>query len=288
MPNLENFIAFENWQYEVIRHLLQLTVAAFAAGLVYFLATSQQVSPRYRLASTISGVVMVSAVLEIGQLYIVWSSGFNYVDGLWRPAEGYLFSNGFRYINWSIDVPMLLTQLLVVLGLTGRPFWSEWWKLTIAGVLMVWTGYVGQFYEPAVAGLTPDVSGAPFWIWGAVSTVFFVYLLYKVGMLVGRPPEPLDEDSRRNLKYCWWILLFSWTLYPFAYGVPAVWANGNGMVARQMLFTVADITSKLIFGVVLGRVARLRSKQLGWEPALLVDAEVPPPRAPVQASVDRA
>ena len=119
--------------------------APFAAGLVYFLATASRVSPRYRLSSVISGVVMVSAVLEIGQLYLIWSSGFRYIDGLWRPAEGYLFSNGFRYVNWSIDVPMLLTQVLVVLGLTGRAFWGEWWKLTIAGLLMVWTGYFGQF-----------------------------------------------------------------------------------------------------------------------------------------------
>lgn len=287
MPNIENYLTYDHWQYDVIRHLLQLTVAAFAAGLVYFLATAKDISPRYRLSSVISGVVMVSAVLEIGQLSFGWSSGFRYTDGLWRPAGGNLFSNGFRYINWSIDVPMLLTQVLVVLGLTGRAFWGEWWKLTIAGLVMVWTGYVGQFYEPAVAGITPKVSAAPFWIWGAVSTVPFVYLLYRVGMLIGRPPEPMDEDSRRNLKYCWWILLFSWTLYPFAYGVPAVSADANGVVAKQVLFTIADITSKLIFGVVLGRVARLRSKALGWKPALLADAEGEPPRAPLHQSVDR-
>jgi hypothetical protein len=66
--------------------------------------------------------------------------------------------------------------------------------------------------------------------------------------------------------------------------MPAVWADGDGVVARQVLFTIADITSKLIFGVVLGRVARLRSKQLGYEPALLVDAEAAPVRALLQQS----
>jgi bacteriorhodopsin len=253
-------------------------VAAFLAGLVYFLVSSSQVEPRYRLASTISAVVMVSAALEIGVLSYAWSASFTYSEalGAWRPVEGELYSNGYRYINWSIDVPMLLTQILVVLGLQGKAFWKQWWLIAGAGLLMIWTGYPGQFYEPAVAGIAPDAPSWPFWFWGAVSTVFFVYVLYKVGMLVGRPPEPLDADSHRNLKYCWYLILFSWSLYPFAFLMPAVWPTGDGMVARQLLFTVADITSKLIFGVVLGRVARLRSKQLGYLPALEVDAEAPP------------
>ncbi len=290
MPNVENFLAFEHWQFEVIRHLLQLTVAAFLAGFVYFILTSKQVEPRYRLSSSISAVVMVSAVLEIGQLYFNWADSFRYspAAGLWQPTGEQLFSNGFRYINWSIDVPMLLTQLLVVLGLTARAFWREWWKMATAGLLMVWTGYPGQFYEAAVAGFAPEAPTWPFWFWGAVSTIFFVYVLYKVGMLIGRPPEPLDPASHRNLKYCWYIILFSWSLYPFAYLVPAVWPNADGMVARQMLFTVADITSKLIFGVVLGRVAVLRSKEIGYAPALLAHSEAEPVTAPIQQNLDRA
>ena len=46
MPNIENFMAFPHWQYELVRHLLQLTVASFAAGFVYFLATSREVELR--------------------------------------------------------------------------------------------------------------------------------------------------------------------------------------------------------------------------------------------------
>lgn len=286
MPNLENYFAYESWQYDVVRHLLQLTVAAFLAGFVYFLVTSKTVAPRYRLSSHISAVVMISAVLEIGQLTLLWSSSFEFSGGLWRRAPGEVFSNGSRYVNWSVDVPMLLTQLLVVLGLVGRQFWSNWWKLAVAGLLMVWTGYPGQFFEPAVAGLAPGMDTAPFWIWGAVSTLFFVYVLYKVGMLIGRPPEPVSADVKRNLLYCWWIILFSWTLYPFAYLIPAVWANADGIVARQGLLTVADITSKLIFGVVLGRVATLRSRELGWEPALQARAiGTEPVRAPLHQAV---
>ncbi|GEM_PF-5632367 len=37
-----------------------------------------------------------------------------------------LFSNGYRYMNWSIDVPVLLIQLLIVLGVTGAAFRRTW------------------------------------------------------------------------------------------------------------------------------------------------------------------
>jgi bacteriorhodopsin len=287
MPNLENFLSFENWQYDLIRHLLQLTFAAFAAGFVYFLLSSREIEPRYRLSSTISAVVMVSAALEIGMLALDWSTAFSYSaeTGLWVRDPGHLFTNGYRYINWSIDVPMLLTQLLVVLGLTGAAFWRDWWRLALAGLLMIWTGYPGQFYESAVAGLVEGASW-PFWFWGAVSTIFFVYILWKVGMLIGRPPEQMDPDAYRNLKYCWYVILGSWTLYPLAYAIPAFWPTGDGVVARQLLFTIGDITSKLVFGVMLGRVARLRSKQIGFVPALLADSERLPIAADLQQSAD--
>lgn len=290
MPNIENFMAFEHWQYDVTRHLLQLTVAAFAAGFVYFLLSAGEIAPRYRLSSTISAVVMVSATLEIAMLAVVWSTGFVYSPEAqrWLPAAGEMFTNGYRYINWSIDVPMLLTQLLVVLGLTGAAFWREWWKLAIAGVLMIWTGYPGQFYEAAVAGFIDGAPTWPFWFWGAVSTIFFVYLLWKVGMLIGRPADTMGRDSRRNLNYCWYIILCSWTLYPIAYAVPAFWPTGDGMVARQLLFTIADITSKLLFGVMLGRVARLRSQELGYRPALRNSDEASPMSADINRRVEPA
>jgi len=287
MPNLENFLAFPHWQYELVRHLLQLTVASFAAGFVYFLATASQVEQRYRLASIISAVVMVSAVLEIGVLSWLWSASFSFsqATGLWQPVGDELFSNGFRYINWSIDVPLLLTQLLIVLGLSGKRFWAEWWKLATAGLLMIWTGYPGQFYEAAVAGFRPDGATWPFWFWGAVSTVFFVYLLWKVGMLIGKPPEPIENDAHRNLKYCWYVLLASWAIYPVAYAIPAFLPTSDGATLRQLLFTVADISSKLGFGVMLGRVARMRSLAIGFKPTAQLDGSVTPVRADVTQSL---
>ena len=312
MPNYENFLVYEHWQYDVIRHLFAFTVACFAAGLVYFIVTANQIAPRYRLSAYISGVVMVSAALEVFNLWLLWNQTFDFQtaasvgtsgdvgavgaaaaalvpEGMWVRNENTLFSNGYRYVNWSIDVPMLLTQLLVVLGFQGDKFWHHWRKLTILGLLMVWTGYVGQFYEPQTAGLVPG-SQFPFWAWGAVSTVFFVWLAFDVSRRVREPQGPISERANTATIQAFWFLIATWSIYPFAYMGPAFAEGGilplldanTSVFVRQVLYTTADITSKLIFGVMLGRIARMRSMEEGWEPAIKQELS---PHEPLEAQV---
>lgn len=276
MPNAENFFAYVHWQHDVIGHVLTLTAAVFAAGIVFFLATSRDSAPRYRLASTISAVVMVSASIEIIQLWLSWRQAFNFdpATELWRSVGTDLFSNGFRYVNWSLDVPMLLAQVLIVLGFANAEFWRRALKLGTAGLLMIWTGYVGQYYEPQAAGLASG-SATPFYVWFAVSSVFFLYVLYALRSAISNPVGPMPAEAEAEFRRIWILVLVSWTLYPIAYLVPAFWADGLGMMARQTIYSVADITSKLVFGVMLGRAARFRSAHEGWEPAIASDPDAP-------------
>ena len=130
-----------------VANVLTLGYAAQAAGLVYILATARRSASRYRLSSAFSAVVMASAMLELYVLVQNWTNsfvwnGWAYVLG----AEG-TFANGYRYMNWSVDVPVLLKQLLIVLGFSGWRFWSLWTQFVICGLLIICTGYTGQFYE---------------------------------------------------------------------------------------------------------------------------------------------
>ena len=42
---------------------------------------------------------------------------------------------------------------------------------------MILTGYVGQYFEPAAAGISGYEGGEWLWIWGAISTVFMVWMI---------------------------------------------------------------------------------------------------------------
>lgn len=294
MPTLENFLVYEFWQYDYVRHLFTLTVAVFAAGLVYFALSASSTAPWYRVSAYLSAVVMVSAALEIFLLYQSWQNSFAAVPlgggaGAALPGIGaesplayvgvadQTFSNGYRYLNWSIDVPMLLTQLLIVVGLTARSFWTNWAKLTAAGLIMIYTGYIGQYFEPAVASwsdnplLAPfaDRNDYPFWVWGFISSIAFVYINYKVITLTFNIVGDVPDRARKEMKRIGVFLVVTWTLYTVGYVLPAIWPTADGMVFRQTVYTVADITSKLVFGVMLSRVALMRSAYDGYEPAIL-------------------
>ena len=288
MPTLENYLVFEFWQYDFVRHMFTLTVAVFAAGLVYFALSASSTAPWYRVSAYLSAVVMVSAALELYLLYQSWQESFvavplgqgagGLLDGIgadspvaYVAAGDEVFSNGYRYLNWSIDVPMLLTQLLIVVGLTGRAFWRNWALLTAAGLAMIYTGYIGQYFEPAAAGVADfeGRNGFPLWVWGAVSTVFFVYINYKVITLTFNIVGDVPDRARKEMKRIGVFLVVTWTGYTIGYLLPALWPTNDGMVFRQFIYTFSDITSKLVYGVMLSRVALMRSAYDGYAPAIL-------------------
>ena len=250
--SFENEFAYTATQVEVVLGVFTLVAAVFAAVLVYSLATSSSIAPRYRLTSYLTGVVMVSAVIELGLLALRWNNAF-----AWNGS----FSNGFRYMNWSIDVPVLLTQLLIVGGITGLAFRRRWASFVIAGLGMIWTGYIGQFDE--IEG------GAAFWGWGAVSTVFYFWLLYVAWQTIrdAKASAP-NEVIRRLFGYVWILFIVSWTIYPLAYLMPQISATVEGVVARNLIYSFADIASKAVYGILLAVIAQKLSAVRGYKPAI--------------------
>ena len=262
--SFENLFDYSAAQYEVVLGVFTLTAAVFAAVLVYSLATAGSIAPRYRLTSYLTGVVMVSAFIELGLLALRWSGSFSW-DGSRYVQMGDLFSNGFRYMNWSIDVPVLLTQLLIVAGITGLAFRRRWAAFVIAGLAMIWTGYVGQFDE--VGG------GAQFWVWGAISTVFYLWLLYVAWQTIRDAKESAPtEGIRRLFSYVWGLFLVSWTIYPVAYLMPQISATVEGVVARNLIYSFADIASKAVYGILLAVIAQKLSAHRGYQPSVEAEA----------------
>jgi bacteriorhodopsin len=258
--SFENEFAYTVTQFEVVLGVFTLTAAVFAAVLVYSLATAGSIAPRYRLTSYLTGVVMVSAFIELGLLALRWNNAFAW-DGSMYVSTGDLFSNGFRYMNWSIDVPVLLTQLLIVAGITGLVFRKRWASFVVAGLAMIWTGYIGQFDE--IEG------GAAFWVWGAISTAFFIWLLYVAWETLrdAKATAP-TEGIKRLFGYVWILFLVSWTIYPLAYLMPQISATAEGVVARNLIYSFADIASKAVYGILLAVIAQKLSALRGYQPAI--------------------
>ena len=270
----ENYIGMEQglseMAYQIVSHVLTLGYAAMLAGLFYFILTIKYVAPKYRISSVLSVVVMTSAFLLLYKQSQNWITAFQFdtAHGLYLLTEGVRsdnFNNGYRYLNWLIDVPMLLFQILFVVSLVRSNFAKIRNQFWISGSLMIITGYIGQFYE--VTNLVA------FAVWGAISTAFFVHILILMKKVISEGKEGLSAPAKKTLGSIWTIFLISWFLYPGAYLMPHLLGvfneaglyNEAGVVGRQLTYTVADILSKVIYGVLLTVLATQLSKEEGYE-----------------------
>lgn len=267
----ENYVGlqsgFTEMAYQMSAHVLTLGYAIMLAGLLYFVLTIKTVAPKYRISSVLSVVVMVSAFLLLLVQQQNWTGSMIYDAESARYMLGNgndLFNNGYRYLNWLIDVPMLLFQILFVVTLTKSSFSSIRNGFWFSGTGMILTGYVGQYYEVTDPTL--------FFIWGFISTLFFFHILYLMKKVITEGKEGAPPKAQKYLGSIWTLFLVTWMLYPGAYLMPYLFSLGlepalseTAVVARHITYTIADVGSKVIYGILLTLAAQEMSKAEGYD-----------------------
>ena len=250
--------------FEVVSHILTLGYASMAAAMLFFILTKNDSLQRFRMSSVISVVVMVSALLLLYTQKVSWVSAYAFNGTAYALNPGAdLFTNGYRYLNWLIDVPMLLIQILFVAGITGAARTSYMMRFSISGALMIITGYIGQFYEPG--RLNESVT---LWaVWGLVSTAFFIYVLVLIARVINDGKSRMDGRPKRVFAAILPLFFVAWWLYPIAYVAPLLMKAGLTyevtIVSQQVIYTIADIASKVVYGVMLTATAIMLSGQEG-------------------------
>ncbi|MEZ0493079.1 bacteriorhodopsin [Kineococcus sp. TBRC 1896] len=251
---------YSSAQYSLV--LYSFVVAAFAlfATGVYGAKTTSEVSKAYRPAVLASTLVCWIATLAYVALVLEWVLGFQASpDGsTFTPRPGTVVTE-LRYMDWSVTVPLLTVELLAVAVLTR----SQAFRLRTVAVpsafLMIATGYLGVVYGADARQGT----GAALWVWGAVSTVFFVVLYVVAWRAYRSTRDEVSAETRTSYRNALVLLLSVFGAYPLAYLVPA-WAGASDAgwaTTEQLVFTFADIAAKAGFGLVIHKVAKLRTAE---------------------------
>ncbi|GGD58117.1 rhodopsin [Erythrobacter arachoides] len=258
--NIENLVPLTSGQYTMGSLILMVSYGAHFAFILYFIMASLQVAPRYRIVPIMSAIVMASAGLSLMREFSLWEASFNFDGALYQPlSEGNVFTNAFRYGNWTITVPILLTQLPIAFALSRPDLHKRAFRMAIPAVLMIWTGLYGQFGE------TGDFARLN--LWGVISTVFFVWMLIEVRGVISQAVKNSPPQLVAWPKNIWWYFLATWGIYPIAYALPQLGQTGDIVVVRQLLFSIADISTKLVYGIMLSRYVLRRSALEGYVPA---------------------
>lgn len=272
MENMENFFTYHSYQWDIISHILVFGVGATLAGLVYFIITAREVAPKYRMSNYLSAVVMVSAAIILFNQQQSWDRTFSYNGDVWEAnfakegvEQGTTFSNGYRYLNWAIDVPMLLLQILFVVPVAAMAFKRLAWGFGAAGLLMVVFSYAAQVFEYGFNPEAPD-SGATtlFWIFYVLGWLAYLVVLWIFFKGVMPYTKQLSKEAAAVMRSIAILFLISWTIYGAVIAIPAFAWSPSGGVWRQVLFTIVDVTSKVVYGAMLSYVCVIRSREDGY------------------------
>ena len=96
-------------------------------------------------------------------------------------------------------------------------------------------------------------------MWYIISWAFYIWIIAIVIKTVRDGNRGLPDRAKKVMNGILALLLVSWTAYAVAIVLPQVWWSSGSGVARQFIFTSADIVSKAVYGVLLGWVATIRS-----------------------------
>ena len=233
---------------------MSLTVATMGAAALFFFLNRQLVLPKFRTALNVSGLVVTIACYHYFKIFESFTGAYKLV-GSEYVSSGLPFNDAYRYADWLLTVPLLLVELIAVIGLPKKESGPMLAKLSIAATLMIALGYPGEISSDAGTR----------WFWGILSSIPFLYILYVLFVELSGAIERQIEPARVLVRNARLLIFATWGFYPIAYTIGTLGlSNGaNTEVAIQVGYTLADILAKAGLGIFIFNIARIKTEHEG-------------------------
>merc|ERR1711939_469351 len=154
--------------------------------------------------------------------------------------------------DWLLTVPLLLIELILVMGLPADETRSMGWKLGVSSALMVALGYPGEIQD----------NNQGRWIWWECAMVPFAYVVFSllIGLHAATNKQP--EGARRLVVQARLLTAVSWCTYPGVYIIKMVGLSGAfATCAEQIGYSISDVVAKAVFGVMIWAIAAAKSEE---------------------------
>ena len=222
-------------------------MAMFAASVFFFLERSQ-VEGHWKTSLTISG--LITLIASVHYYYM----RDQYLATHQSPTE-------FRYIDWTLTVPLMCVEFYLIIKPFGGKI-STMWKLIVFSVWMLVFGYVGESLDRSNSA-----------IWGAVSTLGYVGILYEIylGDVKKIAEASQDASTLKAVSLLRWFVLVGWAIYPIGYMLIPGGLLAGLNVNIDLVYNVGDAINKIGFGLVVYSAAVANSKTHKDAPVQRVD-----------------
>ena len=232
-------------QYSLVYNSFSFVTATMAAATVFLFLSRSQIASHYKTAVTVAGIVTMIAMYHYFRIFNSWDQAYSVVNGV-ATATGRPFNDAYRYVDWLLTVPLLVTELILVMRLSGNEGTKKASRLAILAVIMVLFGYPGEI---------SNVSSTR-WLWWSLSMIPFLIIQFE--LFVGlRSSIALQPDSVRGMvSSARYITVVTWLFYPIVFILPMIGLTGaNAVVGVQVGYSVADVLAKAAFGLFIYNIA---------------------------------
>ena len=258
---MNNLIQLTEGQWGTVYNVLSFGLISMLATTIYTLVGQSRVLPKYRVALVMSSMVTFIAAYHYFRIFNSFehaSEGNKVTVGVGPGA----FNEAYRYVDWILTVPLLLVEVVAVLGLAKAASSSLIYRLVPASALMIAFGYPGEI-------AAPNVFGGDKLLWGVLSTIPFLYILYVLFVELSKSLDRQPEGVAATVGRLRLLLIATWGVYPISYLMPmlsdATTESPNAFMWRQVGYTVADVLAKCVFGLTIFKIARMKSVAEGMK-----------------------
>ena len=215
------------------------TMAMMAAS-VFFFFEMLSVDKKWRTSLLVSGLITFIAFVH------------------YYYMRGYQMETGdsptfFRYVDWTLTVPLMCVEFYLITKKAGAKM-GLLWRLIIASVVMLVTGYFGEtIYRDSSV------------LWGVLSGAAYFYIAYLVWFgEVAKLGQSAGPAVARAIRILAWFVFAGWSIYPLGYilgtpgglfGMQLVSDPDAAVAAMDIVYNIGDAVNKIGFGLVIYALA---------------------------------
>ena len=237
-------------QYQLVYGAFSFAIAVMGAATVFLFFGRSQVNTKYKTAVTISGVVTLIAFYHYWRIFDSWSAAY-IVSGDMLKVTGSSFNDAYRYVDWLLTVPLLLLELILVMGLSSEETVRKGTTLASLAALMVILGYPGEI----------ALDSGTRWLWWGLSMIPFLIIMFQLIVGLSKSVGAQPQSVRGLISSARWITLVTWSFYPIVFVLPMLGVGGGtAKTAVQVGYTIADILAKAAFGIYIWVIAVRKSE----------------------------
>jgi len=250
-------ITLTSGQWGTVYNILSFGLVSMLATTIYTLVAQQRVLPKYRTALVMSSMVTFIAAYHYFRIFNSFhesSTGDAVKVGVGQGA----FNEAYRYVDWILTVPLLLVEVVAVLGLAKAASSSLIQRLVPASALMIALGYPGEV----------SAENGTKTLWGVLSTIPFLYILYVLFVELSKSLDRQPEGVAATVGRLRLLLIATWGVYPISYLLPLLGQDIHDpslFMWRQVGYTLADVLAKCVFGLTILKIARMKSVAEGMK-----------------------